>query len=45
MYLTELLFLWQTQIQTMKYGLNDTKRIKSYIDTLLNMNFQTIFDA
>ena len=24
MYLTELLFLWQTQIQTIKYGLNDT---------------------
>ena len=32
--------MWQTQIQTIKYGLNDTKRIKKkketiYIDTLL----------
>ena len=37
MFLTELLFLWETQIQTVKYGLNDTKRIKinKLIDSLL----------
>ena len=35
MYLTEILFLWQTQIQIVKYGLNDKGIEKSYIDTLL----------
>ena len=42
-------FLWQTQIQTMEYGLNDAIRIKkntvlliSYSFTPCNMNFQTI---
>ena len=42
MYLTELLFLWQAQIQMIKYCLNYTKRSKkekSYIDALLNYIF------
>ena len=51
MYVSELLFLWQTQIQTIEYGLNDAKRIKketSDIALILwsftpsDMNFQTI---
>ena len=42
-------FLWQTQIQTIKYGLNDTKRIRKKLVTLIlcsftpsDRNFQTI---
>ena len=42
-------FLWQTQIQTLEYGLNDAKRIKKKQVTLIlysftpsDMNFQTI---
>ena len=44
-------FLWQTQIQTIKYGLHDTKRIKmkqvtvilySFTCTPSDMNFQPI---
>ena len=49
MYLTELLFLSKMQIQTIKYGRNDTKRIKKKLVTLIlysftpfDMNFQTI---
>ena len=41
--------LWQTQIQTIKYGLNETKRIKKkqvaliiYLFTPFDINFQTI---
>ena len=41
-------FFWQTQIQTIKYGLNDTKRIKEkqvtltlYSFTPSDTNFQT----
>ena len=43
MYVSELFFLWQTQIQMIEYGLNDTKRIKkkqvTYIDTFLIYNY------
>ena len=42
-------FLWQTNIQTVKYGLNDAKLIKKnelililYSSTLSDMNFQMI---
>ena len=37
-------FLWQTQIKTIKYGLNDTKRIKKKQVTCTpsDMNVQTI---
>ena len=49
MYLTELLFtLWQTQIQMIKYGFNDTKRVKKkqaiwiLYSFIYDMNFQTI---
>ena len=45
-------FLWQAQIQKIKYGLNDTKRINkgtSYIDTLVIYTiwyeFSNDFDA
>ena len=33
-------FLWQTQIQTIKYGLNDIKRIKkpTYIDAFSHLH-------
>ena len=37
-----VIFLWQTQIQTIRYGFNAAKRIKketSYIDTLLIYTF------
>ena len=43
-------FLWQTQIQTIEYGLNDMKRIEKkqgtlilYSFTVSDLNFQTIF--
>ena len=49
MYLTELLILWQAQIQTIEYDLNDAKRKKKKQVTLIlysftrsDMNFQTI---
>ena len=51
MYLSELLFLWQTQIQTIENGLNDAKRIeeKQVIDILLMYTlwyeFSNNFDA
>ena len=39
-----IFFLWQTQIQMIKYGLNDTKRIKKkqVSFTPSDMNFQAI---
>ena len=43
-----VIFLWKSQIQTIKYGLNDTKRMKKKQVTLIlysfrpsDMNFQT----